>query len=721
MVPGKSTINELFNGTRVFEIPFYQRSYVWSEPQWERFLSDMIQVGGKRVDYFLGAIILKQELTNMSKKGDYKIVIDGQQRLTTISIFLKVYYMKKGDNAWFDRKFILPDGNYAILHSHIDRDDFETVMKQNNCEKLDGNSNIIRAYNYFLNNLNPEALDENRVFHHVQVIDIVIDSNDDEQQIFDTINSLGIDLTTAELLKNHLFNEDTIDKYNLLWKPVFEKDEECITFWSQSFLKGRNKQINIEAFLNAFLQIKVHDPSINVSTEEKIEFSKSSGLFTSYKKFLSKHYNGREMNFIKELGDYAIIYRNSFSPQIVECSLDYKSSIERINFLIFATDSTTLIPYVMYVIKNVNDSNERNKIFGYLESYIIRRIICKKSSKSYSDLFSENLILAKATSAESLIKYINEKGPSNNLAMPNNKEVSKNFIDTEFPNNRGLVILYLLESKLRNNPMLSTQLLKFTSYTLEHLMPQKWYTNWPLPPTIDSEEREHKVKTLGNFTLITQHLNSTISNDAWVVKLNGKNGKGGLKAYANGLLTLKDALNSDSWDEYNITKRAIWLAKTSCSIWPSMLLNDVTIEQMDDDYIVDNNSDSHNQRAVISRDLTKYSLDGETYMSKSEFVPYVIKQFVNKYNQLSYSELKSIFQDSLMESSFRFKGLLCTIEDFTNWDNIYKNKRYKVNDDNLLVSSDGVQFYVNSQWTKDSVENIIRVVKDYGFEVTMKL
>ena len=105
MIPGKSTIDQLFNGTRVFEIPFYQRSYVWGEKQWERLLSDIISVGQKTTDYFLGAIILKQIIAGTAKWGDYKVVIDGQQRLTTLAILLKVLYLKQGLNEWFKRNF----------------------------------------------------------------------------------------------------------------------------------------------------------------------------------------------------------------------------------------------------------------------------------------------------------------------------------------------------------------------------------------------------------------------------------------------------------------------------------------------------------------------------------------------------------------------------------------------------------------------------------------
>ena len=95
MDAGKRTINEIFNGSRILEIPFFQRAYVWDETQWERLLDDVENVSRTRTPYFMGSVILKQQLTDTtSAVGDVRIVIDGQQRLTTLSILLKVLLQK---------------------------------------------------------------------------------------------------------------------------------------------------------------------------------------------------------------------------------------------------------------------------------------------------------------------------------------------------------------------------------------------------------------------------------------------------------------------------------------------------------------------------------------------------------------------------------------------------------------------------------------------------
>jgi uncharacterized protein with ParB-like and HNH nuclease domain len=95
MEAGKRSINEIFNGNKILEIPFFQRAYVWDEPQWERFIADMEFVSHNNKPYFLGSVILKQQPTSSEQSvGDKRTVIDGQQRLTTLNLFFKVLSLK---------------------------------------------------------------------------------------------------------------------------------------------------------------------------------------------------------------------------------------------------------------------------------------------------------------------------------------------------------------------------------------------------------------------------------------------------------------------------------------------------------------------------------------------------------------------------------------------------------------------------------------------------
>lgn len=725
MTPNKSTIDQLFNGSRVFKIPFYQRSYVWGEKQWERFLNDMIDVGHQEKDYFLGVIILKQMVTGASQQGDYKLVIDGQQRLTTIAVFLKVLYMKLGQSKFFERKFIMPDEEetLSIQHSNIDKDDFEKVMRLTSLDELPGSSNIIKAYNYFREHVDEATIDLSRLRYNVQVIDIVIDSNDDEQQIFDTINSLGVDLTTAELLKNHLFDEHSIPDYNKYWMPVFESDEETIAFWAADLLKGRIKQRNVEAFLSAYLQIKVHEPGRDISAAEKLEYSKGNALFYNYKKFIATYFPGHELDFVKDLAEYAKIFHDVFTPDIAEHTLPATTGLNRINFIIYVLGNTTLMPYVMYVEKNISNEDSKIAIYDYLEAYMVRRLICVKPTKNYSDLFSENLIGCGILTRDELVEYINCKDSANALAMPSNQDLLASMLESEHPNYRGLAILYLMESKMRTSQKLSTQLFKYSAYTLEHLMPQKWQKNWPLPTGVEMSERIHKIRTIGNFTLITQSLNSAIGNEKWSVKLEGKNNHEGLKVYANGLFTLHQTLELGVWDEQTIDARATWLAYQASILWPSLLPLEKPIKEPElADGILTTDIIDDDSIPAAKRDKTQYSLDGKHFMGKSLFVHLIVSKYITKHKRITFEELSTVFNDRLLESRHRVRGLLFRKEEFDAWQRPDKTQRYGANKEGaLLQTADGVQFYVNTQWTQTSIQNIIEIAKEEGFDVMIKI
>lgn len=212
MEAGKAQISTVFNGSRLLEIPFYQRSYVWGKEQWERFLSDMEYVTATNRPYFLGSIILKQTATRNTwdEISDVRTVIDGQQRLTTTVVFFKALCMKLGKPDLFSRDFILETGDIALLHGKNDHKAFEKVAYSTDDEPIDGDdSNVVEAYNYFLKSIDVSKVDRGVIKKYVQFVCIDLNEGEDEQQIFDTINSLGVRLTTAELLKNYFLTGRT--------------------------------------------------------------------------------------------------------------------------------------------------------------------------------------------------------------------------------------------------------------------------------------------------------------------------------------------------------------------------------------------------------------------------------------------------------------------------------------------------------------------------------
>ena len=566
MDAGKSTISGVFNGSRLLEIPFYQRAYVWGEEQWERFLGDMEFVTASKRPYFLGSIILKQASSGntWSEVSEVRTVIDGQQRLTTMVIFFKALCARIDADRLFERDFVLETGEVALRHGKYDRQDFEKVVSATGCEPVEGSSSIVLAYNYFLKNIDPEKVDRNTIKSNVQFVCIDLTEGEDEQQIFDTINSLGVRLTTAELLKNYFFNRENEQAFKECWEDVFEPTAEKREYWEQEVVTGRIKRTLVDLFFDAFLQILVQDKKRGVTTEDKLFYSRTSNLFQSYKDFIGRYCNGDKDEILDSMKAYAEVFESTFDPGYCDADIPSAPGVERLNVLIFGLKNSTLIPYVLYVRKNAESLSEESEVFALLESYIVRRTLVQATTKNYNRLFT-SLILNEVKDAETLRKAL-EANEEATTYMPGDDEVRRAFEESCLYNLQSKGVLYLLESAIRPG-MGSTALLGFNQYTLEHMMPKKWRNKWGALDDEAATRRDRKLLTLGNLAIITHSLNASIRDADWPTKKQGKGYKDGLALCAAGLATMAGALEKESWDEGDIADRAEWLADKALEVW----------------------------------------------------------------------------------------------------------------------------------------------------------
>lgn len=567
MEAGKRTINDIFNGNRILEIPFFQRAYVWGNEQWERLLEDMEYVSKTNKPYFLGSVILKQQPTALdSQVGDKRILIDGQQRLTTLNLLLKVLCLKNNQNSSFDRVFRLMNNELALWHNHNDIDAFNKILGLNTIEDIEGEDNITKAYNFFKDNITIDNLNLNHILTNIMFVGIDLGVEEDEQQIFDTINSLGVRLTTAELLKNYFFSRDDIRTYNNNWKEVFESDDDTKQFWDKAITSGRSKRENIDLFFYSFLQIKAQETELNVTSEDKKQYTKVDGLFESFKHFISE-YGVDKQSLIDEIKEYAKLYRDNIDFSIVNKELTASNPVERVNAIMFGLETTTVIPYILFLLKQVQNVSERDGMFEYLESYLMRRMVCHATTKNYNQFFTERLIANNVTTLDALKSHIVSQEGKNNY-MPTDDELLNGFNNSKLVNKQTLGILYMIESKIRDRTRYSTSLLGMSNYSLEHIMPKKWPNKWP---SCESEEerlyRNRKLLTLGNLAIITTSLNSSIRDASWLDKKEGVGNKKGLIQFASGLDTFSDYLNKEVWDESVIEERALFLFRKAKEIW----------------------------------------------------------------------------------------------------------------------------------------------------------
>lgn len=573
MEAGKRTIRDIFNRGRNLEIPFFQRAYVWDTEQWQRFLEDMRMVSVTKRPYFLGSVILKQQET-ASNKDSILTVIDGQQRLTTLNIFLKVLCLKNNSDSDFTETFKKQrDKSIILLHNHNDQDSFNKVVNLESIQvfkDVSENDHILAAYNFFNENITEDdltnSLDFFNILDNILFVGIDLGYGEDEQQIFDTINSLGVRLTTAELLKNYFFKRDEIENYEKYWKNIFEKDDETKIYWDREVTTGRLKRTFIDLFFYSYLQIKIQEPELKVKTEDKIEFSKVESLFESYKRFI-RDYKLDKTKILDEIREYAILFKDNFDYDIVNNELTNESGIERINAIIFGLDTSTLIPYTLYILKNIDDQNQKNELFAFIESYVMRRMVVKATTKNYNQLFTDRLISNKILSKKQFIQFLETRNDKVNY-LPNDTELKQGFENSVLINKQSAGIIYLIESKIRNRNKQATQLLGINKYSLEHLMPKKWINKWNSVPTKEAKDyRNFKLKTLGNLAIITQSLNASIRDANWPTKKKGNGNKAGLIHYSGGIETLAPYLELSEWNETEIEKRAEFLLNKAKGIW----------------------------------------------------------------------------------------------------------------------------------------------------------
>ena len=604
-------LNKVFINNRALRIPYFQRSYVWTEIEWKRLTEDIQYVAQVRKPYFLGSIILKTEDVTIDGAGEQYFVVDGQQRLTTLVIFYRALFTVMGKDDEFRQKFIIEDidkdeseRNQPILvHNKFDRLIFNKICNEQplTLNEQENSYQIAKAYNFFLKFLNRKNadtkcnLDESIRYNslyialrdYIVIVTILLSANENEQQIFDTINAAGRKLTTGELLKNFFFHDRNENIYNDKWSPIFDQKEELYKYWTSTVTSGKTSDNNIEAFFYALMQIIICDRNLQISAfDKKIFRHRDGGMFNNYKSLIN-NYNINKDEFIYTIVDYADIYHNSLPTDTLKETITSDLSVRRLRNIMFASKSWTLVPYLLYVLKNVTDGKEQKKIFGYLESYIMRRMICKTSNNNYSDFFSENLIGQEKKTYQDLKNYVDEKSSNDSLAMPDDETVRKALSEKDLSGNTAQIILYMLESKLSGEKAFPC----FDSFYTIPLIPKSSNNgripeSWPLK--YDAEQRDCAVKTLGNWVLCKgKKLNKKTIEAPWITK----------KTYIKDALECAKKTNANivndktELDEDFIEERCESLHSLIIKVWSSDISED-QIEDTEDKLIKDLEQDT---------------------------------------------------------------------------------------------------------------------------------
>lgn len=573
----KKQIGDIFPRNKLLEIPFYQRAYVWGKPEWERLLEDLIGMCERREEYFLGSIILKDTTVKGVNEEGFAgkfIVVDGQQRLTTLLVMMRVIALLNDDLETFENFFITKNKKKGFIspslrHNHKDRPSFERVLALTELEEINDDDGIIGAYNYFRENITEKTaqlMDLNDMVELMAFVMITVDDGEDEQQIFDTINSLGIRLTTAELLKNYFFSSDDIELYKNNWEMIFEKDEETRAYWDQEITTGRLKRSLIDIFFDSLLQILVEDSNIDVDASDKKAYEKVEKLFQSYRNFIEvRHYRSKQ-DVLASIKPFAKWFRETFNPDDCERVVSKHPGIERMNVIIFGLQNSTLIPYVLYLRSCIPEEDTAfEQMLGILEAFVMRRVVCRETTKNYNRFFN-GLIRDCVNTPDKLVAKLLARDDISTIYPDDEALRASISCEWRLTSLQARSILYLLETAMWPEGS-STAMLGFKSYSLEHLMPKKWRNHWGQLSGEEGEKRDKVLLTLGNLAVIPQKLNGAISDSEWKVKKSGTKNKEGLSLCAAGLPSMVEPLASEIWNEALISARANKLYGYAVKVW----------------------------------------------------------------------------------------------------------------------------------------------------------
>ena len=617
-------VQELFGRDIQCVIPLFQRHYVWDkETQWEPLWEDMKDKANQRfskgqrqeVTHFTGAIVIQQNLTSTSDVPTYEI-IDGQQRLTTFQIILcalrdvcKSYQLDKfkdikeeADRYIRNQGKLLKseDERYKLVPTVFDKSAFISLVDR---RVDDSNGRIRETYDYFKDNIEryvnrdeDKMLDLlNAILNDFGFVEILLDPGDQPERIFESLNARAKPLLQFDLLRNNLFLrariEENRDKlYNKYWKH-FESD-----YWDKEVTLGKTKLTLAELFFQHFLTAKLGEENV-------------TPFFSVYQKRLRMKDNTVEDELI-ELERYSAIYR-----KMTDCSSD--SEIGRWMPVYETFGIATLRPLILFLKNELEVSgDDLSTVLKIMESYTVRRLLCfKQGVRAYTKLICKLIrrLRNKPFDLGHFIKLLSaEKAKS--TKWPIDSEVESFFTEDWYnhgiPRNVIRYILYRIElMKRKENRFLETSQLIFDNkLSLEHIMPEGWKKTWSLSLTNDGHslsndqiyydelfspeykdnnpnwetepsedglanesyqipfqlagERSLYLQSIGNLTLVTNRLNSKLSNGPFTKKR--------VALSENSVLMLnKEVCEHNTWDVRQIQDRTNELFTIFCKIWPS--------------------------------------------------------------------------------------------------------------------------------------------------------
>lgn len=606
-------LEAIFDPNVFFQVPLFQRPYVWQEgdnwePLWEDIhsLLDRSLRTGKSKPHFLGAVVLEQ-IPNPAGSIETRLVIDGQQRFTTLQLFLiaarnladaagaqKISSRFSGLVENDEGRVEQPQEKFKLWPTNSDRLAFKIVHGSTSLDGLAqalkakpalASSNLVGAYRYFHGKLSAwlaGSIDEDDedgtlagksvadrfdalwqvVKSGIQLVVINLDKDDETQVIFETLNARGTELLPADLIKNYLFRRaqaemaDVEELYHEHWER-FETEH-----WRQAVKQGRVTRPRIDLFINHYLTLMTRDEV------------RTTHLFNAFKDFVESDSEGNPSTaaeHVRQLAEYADIFVALNEP-------DDHPALALFLRRLAAVDTATVFPFLMLAYAQLMPERkaEFDRVVAVIESFLMRRLITGATSKNYNRFFVDLIKAmerAGGVTHAAVVEHL-ARGSGDSTRFPTNEELRAALVGQPIYNRMAKykihAVLEALDSIAHTSK--SETLAMPSNLTIEHVMPQGWERHWPLPAGLDPAaehraiaKRQLLLHSLGNLTLITGSFNSSLQNAAWSAK------RPELLKFAKLNLTqyFHDAC-ANEWNEEAIDRRTEHLLGHLYKVWPNV-------------------------------------------------------------------------------------------------------------------------------------------------------
>ena len=548
----KGNIYEILNGNKQFLIPVYQRFYSWDIDQCKRLWNDIVEMQRKgKEGHFVGSIVNIAEQAMPTGVQKY-MIIDGQQRMTTLTLLLlalrdyaimnpsdTTINARRIDNMLLKNEYESGDERYKLLLTETDRDILISLVEEKPIVE-DTRSRLIENYNFFAGKLADKEIQPAEVYESIgklQIVNITLDrAVDDAQAIFESLNSTGKELSESDLIRNYVLmglepSEQTY-VYEHLWRPL----EQLFIYETQGTV--------MDAFFRHYLTMKLS------------RIPKQGRVYEEFKLYNLNCEFGTIRELCQDLLEYAKYYTNIVFKRNTDT--DLKKLYEDIIDLRMEVSYPFLLKIHHDCVEGLITSDELKKILKLCISYVLRRAICEIPTNSMNKTFA------------TLKNYIRPDDYLNSVKaffvmqdtykeFPDNDKFEGAFESRDIYNMRARnYILSRLENFENKAPII------IENYTIEHIMPQNKNLSSEWQADLGAEWQEVQKKylhTIGNLTLTAY--NSEMSDRPFLEKMDMP---GGFKESA--LRLNKYVVLQNKWNEKNIQERANELAKKAESIWP---------------------------------------------------------------------------------------------------------------------------------------------------------